>query len=148
MQLTNFEIFKFPVKEDHSSQGFPTEGMGGVLPPPVENSLILLLPGKIPPGRLPPNQIFILSPPKINYPVLNKNFQVIAKKSIIFSCSHCSCTIFVLIRYYFDTQVILILILMDVEYSQNAVFSFAKGLNHQNRSSSGSHHRLKNSPPQ
>ena len=55
--------------------------MGGVLPPPVENSLILLLPGKIPPSRLPPNQIFVLSPPKINYPVLNKNFQVIAKKA-------------------------------------------------------------------
>ena len=42
--------------------------------------------------------------------------------------------------FLFDTQVILILILIDVQYSQ-------KGLNHQNQSSSGSHHAVKN-PPQ
>ena len=40
----------------------------------------------------------------------------------------------------------LILILIDVQYSQNAVFSFEKGLNHQNHSPSGSHHPVKNSP--
>ena len=34
----------------------------------------------------------------------------------------------------------LILILIDVQYSQKAVFSFEKGLNGQNHSSSGSHH--------
>ena len=33
------------------------------------------------------------------------------------------CTIFVLISYSFDTQVMLILIRIDVQYSQNAVFS-------------------------
>ena len=48
--------------------------------------------------------------------------------------------------YFFDTQVMLILILIDVQYSQNAVFSFEKGSNCQNHSSSGSHHPVKNSP--
>ena len=45
-------------------------------------------------------------------------------QNIIFSCSHCSCTIFCLSSYSFETQVMLILILIDVQYSQNAVFSF------------------------
>ena len=39
----------------------------------------------------------------------------------------------------------LILILIDVQYSQNAVFSFEKGSNHQNHSSS-SHHLVKKFP--
>ena len=34
----------------------------------------------------------------------------------------------------------LILILIDVQYLQNAVFSFEKGSNRQNHFSSGSHH--------
>ena len=38
-----------------------------------------------------------------------------------------------------DTEVMPILILIDVQYSQNAVFSLDKGLNCQNHSSSGSH---------
>ena len=37
-----------------------------------------------------------------------------------------------------DSQVMLILTLIDVQYSQKAVFSFEKGLNCQNHSSSGS----------
>ena len=41
----------------------------------------------------------------------------------------------------------LILILIDVQYSQNAVFTFGKDLNHQNHSSSGSHHQVEKSPP-
>ena len=41
----------------------------------------------------------------------------------------------------------LILILIDVQYSQKAVFSFEKGLNLQNRSSSGSLHLVKKFPP-
>ena len=51
------------------------------------------------------------------------------------------------IPYSFDTQVTLILILIDVQYSQNAVFTFGKDLNHQNHSSSGSHHQVEKSPP-
>ena len=42
----------------------------------------------------------------------------------------------------------LILILIDVQYSQKAVFSFEKGLSGQNQSSSGSHHLEKKSPQQ
>ena len=40
----------------------------------------------------------------------------------------------------------LILILIDVQYSQKAVFSFEEGLSGQNHSS-GSHHQVKKSPP-
>ena len=69
-------------------------------------------------------------------------------KNVIFSCSHCSCTFFVLISYFFETQIMLILILIDVQYSQNAVFSFEKFSNRQNHSSSGSHHLVKKSPQQ
>ena len=39
----------------------------------------------------------------------------------------------------------LILILIDVQYSQKTVFSFGKGFNGQNHSSSGSHHLVKKS---
>ena len=64
----------------------------------------------------------------------------------MFSCSYCSCFIFVLISYSLDTQVMLIVILIDVQYSQKAVFSFEKGSNCQNHSLSGSLHLLKTFP--
>ena len=48
-----------------------------------------------------------------------------------------------LISYPFDSQVMLILILIDIQYSQNAVFSFEKGLNRQNHSSSRFHQPVK-----
>ena len=54
---------------------------------------------------------------------------------------------FVLISYCLDTQVMLIFILIDVQYSQNAVFSFEKGSNHRNHSSSGSLYLVKKFPP-
>ena len=41
----------------------------------------------------------------------------------------------------------LIFILIDVQYSQKAVFSFEKGSNRQNHSSSGSFHLVKKFPP-
>ena len=44
----------------------------------------------------------------------------------------------------------LILIIIDVQYLQKAVLSFEKGSNHQNHSSSGSHHKIspqQNLPP-
>ena len=40
-----------------------------------------------------------------------------------------------------------VFILIDVQYSQKAVFSFGKGLNRQNHSSSGSFHLVKKFPP-
>ena len=99
-------------------------------------------PGKSPPPLRPPYKFLFPSHQKSVPPPLNKNFQIITQ----LSCSHCSCTIFVLISYSFDTQVVLILILIDVQYSQNAVFSFEKGLNCQNHPSSGSHHSLRKFP--
>ena len=53
---------------------------------------------------------------------------------------------FVLISYSLDTQVMLIVILIDVQYSQKAVFSFEKGLNGQNPSFSGFPPPSKNPP--
>ena len=47
-----------------------------------------------------------------------------------------------LTSYSLNTQVMLILILIDVQYLQNVIFSFEKGLNGQNYSSSGSHHDM------
>ena len=101
---------------------FPTGGMGGVH----------FTSQKFAHSPLP-------SPPKVN-----STQQKI--KNVIFSCSHSSCTIFVLISYSFETQIMLILILIIVQYSQNAVFSFEKILNRQNHSSSGSYHLVKKSP--
>ena len=40
----------------------------------------------------------------------------------------------------------LILILIDVQYSQNTVFSYKKFSNRQNHYPSGSHHLVKNAP--
>ena len=46
----------------------------------------------------------------------------------------------------FETQIMLILILIDVQYSQNAFFSFEKFLVRQNHSSSGFQRLVKNFP--
>ena len=74
------------------------------------------------------------------------NFQGKPNKNLISSCSHWSCTSFVLTWCSLDKQVMLNLILIDVQYLQKVVFSFEKGSNHQNHCSSGSHYPVKNSP--
>ena len=55
--------------------------------------------------------------------------------------------IFVLISYSVVTQAMLLLILIDVQYSETTVCNFEKGSNHQNHSSTGSHHPAKKIPP-
>ena len=67
-------------------------------------------------------------------------------KNIIFSCSHCSCNIFILTSQSLYIQVKLISIFINVHYLQQVVFSFEKGLNGQYHSSSGSHYLIKISP--
>ena len=94
----------------------PLGGMGGKSPPttiqkfahsPPHSHLEKLLPSRL----LPPlHQTFILPP----LPPLCNNFQVITQKNSSFSCSHCSCSIFVLISYTLDLQIMLIFILIDV----------------------------------
>ena len=57
----------------------------------------------------------------------------------------------VLFLFWFHTLLYwhtIILILIDVQYSQTTIFSFEKCSNRQNHSFSGSHHPLKNSPQQ
>ena len=56
-------------------------------------------------------------------------------KNSILSCRHCSCSI-VLTSYSLETQVMLILILINIQDSEKAVSSFEKGWNWQNHSSS------------
>ena len=53
------------------------------------------------------------------------------------------CVIFILTSYSLYTQVVLILILIDVQYLYNS-FSYKKGLNGQSNSSSDSHQLMKN----
>ena len=67
-----------------------------------------------PPLSRPLNEFLLpfLSPPPHPPPPLTSNFHVISQK--ISSCSHCSCTIFILPSYSLDTQVMLILILINV----------------------------------
>ena len=60
-------------------------------------------------------------------------------KNSILSCRHCSCSI-VLTSYSLETQVMLILILINIQDSQKAVSSFEKGWNWQN-------HFILNPPP-
>ena len=72
-------------------------GMGRVLPPLAKNLLIPPPPGKVPQQTHP--QIFI-SP----------------TKDLKFSCSHSSCTIFILPAYSLHRKVMLILILINVQY--------------------------------
>ena len=67
-------------------------------------------------------------------------------KKFKFSCGHCSCTTFILTSYSLYTQVMLILILINVQYLQDVVFDFEKGLNGQNHSWPDSHHPIKKSP--
>ena len=102
-------------------QGLPNWEDGGV-PSPTKNLLIHPL------------------PTKFLFPPTESQFNLIKNKNILFSGSHCSCTIFVLIPYSFKTYIMLILILIDVQYSQF--------LNRQNHSSSSSHHLVKKSPEQ
>ena len=90
-------------------RGFPTGGIEES-PTPTKNLLTHPLPTK-----------FLFPPTK-------SQFNPIKNKSVIFSCIHYCCTIFVLISCTF----MLVLILIDVQYSQNAVFSFENFSNRQN----------------
>ena len=86
---------------------------------------------------------------------VNSNFQVITtpppppsppkKNLLIFSCGHWPCAIFNLVSYSLYKQVVLILILIDVQYLQNVLFSFENGRNGQTQSFLDFHHQIKKS---
>ena len=111
---------------------FSLLGRRGESPPLAENLLIPSPPGKIHPSRFSPSHSYLTH--QRFTPPLNNNFHVITNKNFIFSCRDCSCIIFILTLYSLYTQGMLILILINVQYLQNAVFSFEKGLNDQNHS--------------
>ena len=102
---------------------FPTGGMGEV--PPKDKNLLISPTGKFSPIDSPTK---FLSPHQMTIVIIQENF--------IFS----SCTIFILTSYSLYTQVMLILILINVQYLQNVVFGFEKSSNDQNHSSSSSCH--------
>ena len=114
--------------------------LGGFPSPPAKTLLILPIPGKIPPVDFP-HQIFV-PPPKINS-LPNQMTIVIIKKKTSFLGVVNAPVPFLFQSYSLYTQVMLILILIDVQYSQKAVFRFEKGSISQNHSSSGSHHSVK-----
>ena len=62
-------------------------------------------------------------------------------KNFTSGCSHSSCIIFILTSHSLPAQVMLIVILIEVQYLQNVVFSFKKGSNGQEHFSSGSHYQ-------
>ena len=63
----------------------------------------------------PPNVYSPPPPPPPPPPSTHQKWTKPNKKSVIFDCSHCSCTIFVLISYSFETRIMLISILIDVQ---------------------------------
>ena len=75
--------FSLYIKTCKVYTGFSYWGDGGV-PPQTKNLLIHPLPTK-----------FLFPPTKSQFNLIKK---------VIFSCSHCSCTIFVLISYSFETD--------------------------------------------
>ena len=108
-------------------QSFPYWEDGKVLPP-TKNLLIHPLPTK-----------FLFPPTKSQFnPIKKTPFLAVVIAPVPFFE----------ISYSFETKIMLILILIDVQYLQNAVFSFEKFSISQNRSSSGSHHLAKKSPQQ
>ena len=81
---------------DHMPEFSLLGGWGSPLPP-AKN---LIIPPPPPPGKIPSLHTKFLFPPHRKSknpppPKINKNFQVII---VIFSSSHCSCTIFILIK--------------------------------------------------
>ena len=101
---------------------------------------------KNPPAVASLNQIFILPHQRFLPPLQITICILEPHKYFIFSCSHCSCTIFISNFYSLYIQIMLILILIDVQYLQNLVFSFENGSNVQNHSLSDSHHSIKKFP--
>ena len=74
---------------------------------------------------------------------LHNNFHDITQQKL------CSCTIFILLfcsYSLYTQQILLILILIDVQYLQNVLFSFESGSDSWNHYSS-SHHSIKYLPP-
>ena len=132
-------LLVFPTGGKHNNQSFPYQG--DPPPPhthtPAKNLLIHLTPP--PPIQKNPPVDSPLTLPQNSLPTSYHYLEKNPNKNFIFSFSHCSCSIFLLILY---TQVKLFFILINAQYFQKSVCSFAKGLNGQNYSSSGPQHPI------
>ena len=129
-------------KASAANKIFSTRGDGGSISPHSwKFAHSSTPPRQIPPSRLPTTK-FLFCPPSYN--PIKIAFASVKK-------SHCFCTTL----YSLYTQVMIILILIDVQYLQNVLFRFPKGLNHQIHSSNSPppdkkspHHLIKNPPQQ
>ena len=118
-----------PPHAPHIGNHLEVEGV----PPNSQISALISSTWKHSPSRLLPLQLTFIPPPLSSFLVVDI----------------CSFTTFLLTSYFLYTQVMLIKILIDVQYLQKADFSFENGLNSQNYSFSGAHHRppIKIFPP-
>ena len=122
--------------------GFSLLGQGIRKSPALAKYLLILSPTT---RKNPP---FVDSPTKCLSPSTKRQFPCFNPvKKIIFSflaTVYCCCTIFILTLSFLYIQVMLILISVNVQCLQNAVFSFEKGSNSQDHSPSDSHNPIKN----
>ena len=79
---------------------------------------------EVPPSDSPPT--FYSSHQRFIPPTKWQFFMLSPNKNFIFSCIHCSCTIFILPSNSLHTLVMLILVFTSVQYLQNVVFNFEK----------------------
>ena len=86
---------------------------------------------------------FVDSPTESLSPFIKYQFPCSSPVKTSVFCYHCCCAIFILTLYSLYTLVILILISINVQCLQNVVFSFEKGSNSQDHSSSDSHNPIK-----
>ena len=81
-------------------------------------------------------------PTKFLFPPHQKSIQSNKKLKCHFLAAVIAPGAFFLISYSFETQFMLILTLIDIQYSENAGFSFKNFSNNQNHSFSGSHEKI------
>ena len=84
------------------------------------------LPGKITLRQTLSHQVFIFPIHQSFIPNEITAFMLKPHKNFIFSCCHCSCTIFNVTPCFLYTQVKLILILIEVQYFQNGFLALKK----------------------
>ena len=107
------------------------------------------LPRKITPptSRLPLHQIFVPRRHQSHTPTKQQFSSYIPIKTAFLAVVIAPAPFLFKIPYSLDTQFMLILILIDIQYSQKSLFNFEKDWNHQDHYSSGSLHLVKKVPP-
>ena len=95
------------------------------------------------PSTLP--QQTLIHSPKVHFLQLNNSFHCNPIKTSFLALAIAPVPFFILTSSSLYTKITLVLMLIDVQYLQNVVFSFEKASNVQNHSSSDPHHSIKSS---